>query len=102
MFVLEALVLTFVTTPIVSYLYPPHLHTRATATGSSFVDVRAHKDDEGNIDDRTMTTKPDEDAVFNRRFTVVLDKLEPLPTFMPTPNLLHPPPPPSFPTQLTP
>ncbi len=102
MFVLEALVLTFITTPIVSYLYPPHLHTRAIATGSSFVDVRAHKDDEGNIDDRTMTTKPDEDAVFKRRFTVVLDKLEHLPSLMAITKLLQPSSPAYFPTESSP
>ncbi|KAI0252194.1 Sodium/hydrogen exchanger [Lactifluus subvellereus] len=32
MFVLEALLLTFATTPTVSFLYPPHLHTQATVT----------------------------------------------------------------------
>jgi K+:H+ antiporter len=102
MFVLEALVLTFATTPIVSYLYPPHLHTRATATGSSFVDVRDHMDDEGGIDDCTMTTKPDEDAVFKRRFTVVLDKLEHLPSLMAITTLLQPSSPAYSPIESTP
>ena len=90
MFVLEALVLTFATTPTVSYLYPPHLHTRATATGSSFVDVRGPKDDEGGIDDRTMTITRNEEGVFKRRFTVVLDKLEHLPSLMAITQLLQP------------
>lgn len=90
MFVLEALVLTFATTPTVSYLYPPHLHSRATATGTSFVDVRGQKDDEGGIDDRTMTTKHNEEGVFKRRFTVVLDKLEHLPSLMAITQLLQP------------
>lgn len=90
MFVLEALVLTFATTPTVCYLYPPHLHTRATATGASFVDVRGAKDDEGGIDDRTMTTKHNEEGVFKRRFTVVLDKLEHLPSLMAITQLLQP------------
>ena len=90
MFVLEALVLTFATTPTVSYLYPPHLHTRATATGPSFLDVRGPKDDEGGIDDRTMTTKHNEEGVFKRRFTVVLDKLEHLPSLMAITKLLQP------------
>jgi hypothetical protein len=89
MFVLEALVLTFATTPTVSYLYPPHLHTRATATGPSFVDVRGPKDDEGGIDDRTMI-KHNEEGVFKRRFTVVLDKLEHLPSLMAITQLLQP------------
>ncbi len=89
MFVLEALVLTFATTPTVSYLYPPHLHTRATVTGPSFVDVRSPKDDEGGIGDRTMTTKHNEEGVFKRRFTVVLDKLEHLPSLMAITQLLQ-------------
>jgi len=46
MFVLEALCLTFATTPTVSFLYPPHLRTRATVTGPSFANVRDPKDDE--------------------------------------------------------
>jgi hypothetical protein len=90
MFVLEAVVLTFATTPLVSYLYPPHLHTRATATGPSFVDVRGPKDDEDGIGDRTMTTKHNEDGVFKHRFTVVLDKLEHLPSLMAITQLLQP------------
>jgi hypothetical protein len=90
MFVLEALVLTFATTPMVSYLYPPHLHTRATATGPSFVDVHCPKDDEGGIEDRTMTTKHNEEGVFKHRFTVVLDKLEHLPSLMAITQLLQP------------
>ena len=90
MFVLEALVLTFATTPTVSYLYPPHLHTRATATGPSFVDVCGPKDDEGGIDDRTMTTKHNEEGAFKRRFTMVLDKLEHLPSLMAITQLLQP------------
>jgi len=90
MFVLEALVLTFATTPTVSYLYPPHLHTRGTATGPSFVDVRGPKDDEGGIDDRTVTTKHNEEDVFKRRLTVVLDKLEHLPSLMAITQLLQP------------
>jgi Kef-type K+ transport system membrane component KefB len=90
MFVLEALVLTFATTPTVSYLYPPHLHTRATATGPSFVDVRSPKDDEGGIGDRTMKAKHNEEGVTKRRFTVVLDKLEHLPSLMAITKLLQP------------
>ena len=90
MFVLEALVLTFATTPTVSYLYPAHLHSRATATGQSFVDVRGQKDDEGGIDDRTMITKHNEEGVFKRRFTVILDKIEHLPSLMAITQLLQP------------
>ena len=101
MFVLEALVLTFATTPTVSYLYPSHLHTRATATGPSFVDVRGQKDDEGDFDDRTKAIKHNEDGAFKRRFTVVLDKLEHLPSLMAITQLLQPSSPPYSQTEST-
>ena len=87
MFVLEALVLTFATTPIVSYLYPPHLHTRATATGPSFAAVPRSEDEEtgsGNA----MKINHDEETV-KRRFTVVLDKFEHLPGLMAITQLLQ-------------
>ena len=87
MFVLEALLLTFATTPTVSYLYPPHTHTRATATGPSFGGVRPSEDDEtgsGNA----MKISHDEEGV-KRRFTVVLDKFEHLPSLMAITQLLQ-------------
>jgi hypothetical protein len=88
MFVLEALCLTFATTPTVSFLYPPHLRTRATVTGPSFANVRDPKDDESGTKDRRLS---DEDGVWKRRFTVVLDKLEHLPSMMAITQLLQPP-----------
>ena len=92
MFVFEALVLTCATTPTVSFLYPPHLRTRATATGSSFANVRDSKDNESGIDNRS-SSKHKEEGVAKRRFTVVLDKLEHLPSMMAITQLLQPPPP---------
>jgi hypothetical protein len=94
MFVLEALVLTIATTPTVSYLYPPHRHTRATATGASFVYVRSPKDDESDIENRTMKTwmkSKRNENVTKRRFTVVLDKFEHLPSLLAITALLQPP-----------
>jgi len=93
MFVLEALVLTFATSPTVSYLYPPHLRTRATVSGTPFVNVRDRTDDESGAGDRTNNTKLDEEDVVKRRFTVVLDKLEHLPSMMAITQLLQAPPP---------
>jgi hypothetical protein len=87
MFVLEAVLLTFATTPIVSYLYPPHLHTRATATGPPFVAVCGSEDDESGISNRTI--KHNKKSV-KRRFTVVLDKFEHLPSLMAITQLLQP------------
>ncbi|KAH8989117.1 Sodium/hydrogen exchanger family-domain-containing protein [Lactarius akahatsu] len=97
MFVLEALLLTFATTPIVSFLYPPHLRSRATATGSSFANVRDPKDDETGTRDRWPSTGHDEDGVWKRRFVVILDKLEHLPSTMAITQLLRPPAPPTYP-----
>ncbi|KAH9035600.1 Sodium/hydrogen exchanger family-domain-containing protein [Lactarius hengduanensis] len=97
MFVLEALLLTFATTPTVSFLYPPHLRARATATGPSFANVRDPKDDESGTRDRWPSTGHDEDGVWKRRFTVILDKLEHLPSMMAITQLLQPPAPPTYP-----
>jgi hypothetical protein len=90
MFVLEALVLTFATTPTVSFLYPPHLRTRATVSGSSFANVHDRTDDESGA---THGIKHNEEGVTKRRFTVVLDKFEHLPSMMAITQLLQPPPP---------
>ncbi|KAH8989116.1 Sodium/hydrogen exchanger family-domain-containing protein [Lactarius akahatsu] len=96
MFVLEALLLTFATTPTVSFLYPPHLRSRATAAGPSFANVRDPKDDETGTRDRWPSTGHDEDGVWKRRFTVILDKLEHLPSMMAITQLLQPPAPPIY------
>ncbi|KAH9080283.1 Sodium/hydrogen exchanger family-domain-containing protein [Lactarius deliciosus] len=96
MFVLEALLLTFATTPTVSFLYPPHLRSRATATGPSFASVRDPKDDESGTKGRWPSTGHDEDGVWKRRFTVILDKIEHLPSMMAITQLLQPPTPPTY------
>ncbi|KDR83202.1 hypothetical protein GALMADRAFT_239040 [Galerina marginata CBS 339.88] len=85
MFVLEALVLTFMTTPLVTWLYPPHLRRRVAATGANFDNV---------ADDEAVTRKratPTQDGAFKTRFTVVLDKLEHLPAMMALTQLIQPP-----------
>ncbi|KAH9035599.1 Sodium/hydrogen exchanger family-domain-containing protein [Lactarius hengduanensis] len=97
MFVLEALLLTFATSPTVSFLYPPHLRSRATATGSSFANIRDPKDDESGTRDRWPSTGHDEDGVLKRRFTVILDKLEHLPSMMAITQLLQHPAPSTYP-----
>ncbi|KAF8272801.1 Sodium/hydrogen exchanger family-domain-containing protein [Lactarius quietus] len=99
MFVLEALTLTFATTPSVCFLYPPHLRTRATATGPSFANVRDPKDDESGTKDRRLGPKDDEDGVWKRRITVILDKIEHLPSVMAITQLLQPPAPTHAPTE---
>ena len=102
MFVLEALVLTFATTPMVTILYPPHLRSRATVTGASFANVRDAADDENGIVNRTLSDKDDEGGVAKRRFTVILDKLEHLPSMMAITQLLQPSPPPYSQTESNP
>ncbi|KAI0344479.1 hypothetical protein BDW22DRAFT_1326663 [Trametopsis cervina] len=92
MFVLEALLLTFMTTPAVVLLYPPHLRKRVTATGANFDYVDDSRDDarmvEGGAHD--MGQKPT--GYSKTRFTVVLDKLEHVPSMLALTQLLQPPP----------
>ena len=92
MFVLEALVLTFATTSTVSYLYPLHLRTRATASGAPFANVRECTDDENGAGDGSDNTKLNEEGVVKHRVTVILDKLEHLPSMMAITQLLQAPP----------
>ena len=88
MFVLEALVLTFMTTPLVTTLYPPHVRKRISATGIPFGNV---PDDEGSPGLDTKSPVNGEEAGATRRhFTVVLDKLEHLPGAMALAQLIQP------------
>jgi hypothetical protein len=80
MFVLEALVLTFMTTPLVTWLYPPHTRTRISASGSKPFGVG---DGESvHVRSRTGSRKT--------RFTVVLDKFEHLAGMMALTQLVTP------------
>jgi hypothetical protein len=83
MFVLEALVLTFVTTPLVTWLYPLHRRRRISAAG-----VFDH------VADHEATAKAAEKALsegeFKTRFTVVLDKLEHVAGMMALTQLVQP------------
>ncbi|KAF7309906.1 Na-H-Exchanger domain-containing protein [Mycena indigotica] len=89
MFVLEALLLTFMTTPLVTALYPPDKRVRASATGANFNNVndmeeRAARERWRNLHDGART-----------RFTFVLDKLEHLPGMMAMAQLIQPHTPPT-------
>ena len=86
MFVLEALVLTFITTPLVTYFYPPHLRHRIDASGANFGNVA---DEEGAFH---KAHTPLRDGEFKTRFTVVLDKLEHVPGMMALTRLIQPAP----------
>ena len=84
MFVLEALVLTFLTTPLVTWFYPLQVRRRTTALG---VDFHNLTDDE--IAARSQHVGSDKHL--KTRFTVVLDKLECLPGVMALTQLIQPP-----------
>ena len=95
MFVLEALILTFMTTPIVTILYPPHLRVRVTATGANFnsVDGEATRNQPRGRNSRASGSGHPDDTKWRSRFTVVLDKVEHLPAMMSLTQLIHPSPP---------
>jgi hypothetical protein len=86
MFVLEALVLTFATTPVALWLYPQQYRVRATAVGGVF----------GNANDNDDLPRPSntvgDDAIglkSKRKFLFVLDKFESLPGAMMLSRLLQ-------------
>ena len=81
MFVLEALILTWMTTPLVTRFYPPNVRKRVSASGIPFGTVS----DSDGMDDVQIG------EYLKRRFTVVLDKLEHLPGAMAFSQLIHPP-----------
>lgn len=83
MFVLEALLLTFMTTPLVTALYPPDKRVRASAVGANY----------GNVTDRNEEAARrarEQDGGVRTRFTFVLDKLEHLPGMMALAQLIQP------------
>ncbi|KAJ7504288.1 Sodium/hydrogen exchanger family-domain-containing protein [Mycena galericulata] len=82
MFVLEALTLTFMTTPLVSMLYPPEKRVRASGTGANFKNVGGV---EGSGDEQ-----PGSRDGTRSRYTFVLDKLEHLPGMMVMAQLIQP------------
>lgn len=82
MFVFEALLLTFMTTPAVLLLYPPEVRKRVSGTGPDYLatgdGAGAGGDEKG--DQKRLSS--DSDDTRKTRFTVVLDKLEHLPGMM--------------------
>jgi hypothetical protein len=87
MFVLEALLLTFMTTPLVSTFYPLEYRVRASATGANFDNVADHHDGSP----RSRSPREGKDHKLKTRFTVVLDKIEHLPGMMALAQLIIPP-----------
>lgn len=78
MFVVHALVLTFITTPLTLAFYPPKHRTRDNLPAEKPADAEApHRP---STDDRGIKT----------RFSLVLDRIEQLPAAMTLSQLLHP------------
>ena len=86
MFVLEALVLTFMTTPLVTWLYPLQYRRRIAASGANFSNV---PDDEAVARGQNVANSGSDENL-KTRFTVVLDKLEHLPGMMALTQLIQP------------
>jgi hypothetical protein len=93
MFVLEALTLTCLTTPLVTMLYPHQYHTRPAATSANFKSVTGVEHGKGDMDRSPKSpSTPEIDKVTEKlRFTVVLDKIEHVPGMMAFMNLILPP-----------
>ncbi|EMD40223.1 hypothetical protein CERSUDRAFT_112420 [Gelatoporia subvermispora B] len=93
MFVLEAVVLTFMTTPAVNFLYPPEARTRAAPTGPNFSTVDEGGEGGGLESSRRNSIQDEFEGKRKTRFTVILDRLEHLSGMMALTQLLQPPPP---------
>ncbi|CDO73116.1 hypothetical protein BN946_scf185007.g170 [Trametes cinnabarina] len=93
MFVLEALVLTFMTTPAVTLLYPPKYRKRVTATDGTSSSAPGTE----GAAQRFEGFSQGREVVQKTHFTVVLDKLEHLPGMMAITQLVLPSlPPPAY------
>jgi hypothetical protein len=88
MFVLEALLLTSMTTPLVTFLYPPERRVRVSATGANFKNVPGDRGEERGTSNKSRCSSDDE---LKTRFTVVLDKIDHLPGMMALTQLIQPP-----------
>jgi hypothetical protein len=84
MFVLEALLLTFMTTPLVSTLYPLERRVRVAATGANFNSVA-----DGEVEP-SCPSRGQVDSYWRSRFTVVLDNIDHVPGMMALTQLLQP------------
>ncbi|KAG2002319.1 potassium:hydrogen antiporter, variant 2 [Coprinopsis cinerea AmutBmut pab1-1] len=96
MFVLEALVLTFATTPLVVFFYPPEFRVRIVTANTH----QKHHHHGGKGHDIEKPGAPKENREYKTRFTVVLDKFEHLGSIMALVQLVNPPPPPYSEDQL--
>jgi hypothetical protein len=96
MFVLEALLLTCMTTPVVTILYPLRFRVRVSGAGPNFNNVQDASSGDNAESGMASAKSPrvDEDVDgfrWRTRFTVVLDKIEHLPGMMSLTKLIQPP-----------
>lgn len=89
MFVFEALLLTFMTTPIVNVLYPPERRTRPS--DHNVTDISAPSDLKKDPEDDQASLVVSDDYRPRQRFTVVLDGFDHLPGIMALTQLVVPP-----------
>ncbi|KAF8581038.1 hypothetical protein K439DRAFT_1393155 [Ramaria rubella] len=89
MFVLEALFLTFMTTPVVVHLYPPKYRKRAMAAGPNLDEFGHRMREKGGNTSDLSTTDHGYDG-WKMRFTVVLDRMEHLSSIMTVAQLFRP------------
>ena len=88
MFVLEALILTFMTTPLVNLLYPPKYRTYALGAGIARTPSRDDNEKEPTLGDSAETVEGDG---WRHRFAVVLDEFSHMPGLMALTKLVTPP-----------
>ncbi|KAG7095771.1 hypothetical protein E1B28_006476 [Marasmius oreades] len=99
MFVLEALTLTFLTTPLVVKFYPPDKRVRVSGSGANFNSVsdRTAEAESGEVKKSSESRRKSKEIAFEERkkwttFTVVLDNMEHLPSLMAFTQLVKPSP----------
>ncbi|KIK24557.1 hypothetical protein PISMIDRAFT_10179 [Pisolithus microcarpus 441] len=90
MFVLDALILTFLTTPIVNLLYPPERRTRPGDVRATETETPPDADAKVIDDDQASLVTPNSHP-FRRRFAIVLDTFDHMPGIMALTRLALPP-----------
>lgn len=86
MFVLEALILTFMTTPLVNFIYPPRHRTYGLGAGIA----RTSPKDDIEGDKSSQVSEVTDNEVWRSRFTVVLDEFQHMPGIMALTKLVLP------------
>ena len=88
MFVLEALILTFMTTPLVNFVYPPKHRTFGLGTGIARTLYGDDNEGEKHISEASDGV---EGEAWRHRFAVVLDEFKHMPGIMALTKLVLPP-----------